>query len=73
MDEHLPSPECLSATLYSGDSVTLEGHFLHYEDGIVWMDNPHGVLGALGREPSVELCRTFLDRLASGRMYGPEL
>ncbi|MEE4733669.1 hypothetical protein V2K60_20845 [Pseudomonas alliivorans] len=68
----LPSPENLSAELYAGKPARVKGHFLDYEDGIVWMDNPYGVEGALGEEPTVQLCRQFLTRVAMGGMYGPE-
>jgi hypothetical protein len=68
----LPTPEHLSAQLYAGTPMRVDGHFLHYEDGIVWMDNPYGVEGCLGEEPTLQLCRQFLTRLAKGGMYGPE-
>lgn len=68
----LPSPEHLSAELYAGKPVRVSGHFLDYEDGIVWMDNPYGVEGCLGEEPTLHLCREFLTRIAMGGMYGPE-
>ncbi|APQ05713.1 hypothetical protein V2K54_09700 [Pseudomonas alliivorans] len=68
----LPSPEHLSAELYAGKPMRVSGHFLDYEDGIVWMDNPYGVEGCLGEEPTVALCRQFLTRVARGGMYGPE-
>ncbi|RMS43390.1 DSBA oxidoreductase [Pseudomonas ficuserectae] len=50
----------------------MDGHFLDYEDGIVWMDNPYGVEGCLGGEPTIQLCREFLITIAKGGMYGPE-
>ncbi|MEE4672806.1 hypothetical protein V2K57_07810 [Pseudomonas alliivorans] len=68
----LPSPEHLSGELYAGKPMRVSGHFLDYEDGIVWMDNPYGVEGCLGEEPTVALCRQFLTRVARGGMYGPE-
>ncbi|MFA0999379.1 MULTISPECIES: hypothetical protein [Pseudomonas syringae group] len=68
----LPSPEHLSAELYAGRPMRVGGHFLDYEDGIVWMDNPYGVEGCLGEEPTIQLCRQFLTRVAKGGMYGPE-
>ncbi|MEB0221363.1 hypothetical protein [Pseudomonas sp. AB12(2023)] len=68
----LPSPEHLSAELYSGRPMRVDGHFLDYEDGVVWMDNPYGVEGCLGEEPTIQLCRQFLVRIAKGGMYGPE-
>lgn len=68
----LPSPEALSADLFAGKSVCVDGYFLDYEDGVVWMDNPYGVEGCLGNEPTVALCRQFLTRIARGGMYGPE-
>jgi len=70
----LPTPEHLSAELYAGKGERIDGHFLHYDsdDGIVWMDNPYGVEGCLGEEPTVALCRRFLSRIAKGGMYGPE-
>jgi hypothetical protein len=70
----LPTPEHLSAELYAGEGVRVDGHFLHYDsdDGVVWMDNPYGVEGCLGEEPTVALCRRFLTRIAKGGMYGPE-
>lgn len=68
----LPTPEHLSAELYAGKPMRVDGHFLHYEDGVVWMDNPYGVEGCLGEDPTVQLCRQFLMRIAKGGMYGPE-
>ncbi|BCS46646.1 MULTISPECIES: hypothetical protein [Pseudomonas syringae group genomosp. 2] len=68
----LPSPEHLSEELYAGRPMRVDGHFLDYEDGIVWMDNPYGVEGCLGEEPTIQLCRQFLTRIAKGGMYGPE-
>lgn len=68
----LPTPEHLSAELYAGKPVRIDGHFLHYEDGIIWMDNPYGVEGCLGEDPTIQLCRQFLTRIAKGGMYGPE-
>lgn len=68
----LPTPEYLSAELYAGKPMRVDGHFLHYEDGIVWMDNPYGVEGCLGEDPTIQLCRQFLTRIAKGGMYGPE-
>jgi hypothetical protein len=70
----LPTPKHLSAELYAGKGVRVDGHFLHYDsdDGVVWMDNPYGVEGCLGEEPTVALCRRFLTRIARGGMYGPE-
>ncbi|MFA0921435.1 hypothetical protein ALP73_01119 [Pseudomonas coronafaciens pv. garcae] len=68
----LPSPEHLSAELYAGRSMRVDGHFLDYEDGVVWIDNPYGVEGCLGEEPTIQLCRQFLTRIAKGGMYGPE-
>lgn len=68
----LPSPELLSAELYAGKPMRVDGHFLDYEDGIVWMDNPYGVEGCLGEEPTIQLCREFLITIAKGGMYGPE-
>lgn len=70
----LPTPEHLAAELYAGKGVRIDGHFLHYDsgDGVVWMDNPYGVEGCLGEEPTIALCRRFLTRIAKGGMYGPE-
>ena len=68
----LPTPEHLSAELYAGKPMRVDGHFLHYEDGFVWMDNPYGVEGCLGEDPTIQLCRKFLTRIAKGGMYGPE-
>lgn len=69
----LPSPEHLSSELYAGKPMQIDGHFLLYKEGMVWMDNPYGVEGCLGREPTISLCRQFLVRIAMGGMYGPEL
>lgn len=68
----LPSPEHLSAELYAGKVMRIEGHTLDFDEGVVWMDNPYGVPGCLGDEPTVQLCRQFLIRIAKGGMYGPE-
>lgn len=68
----LPTPEHLSAELYAGKPMRVGGHFLDYEDGIIWMDNPYGVEGCLGEDPTILLCRQFLTRIAKGGMYGPE-
>lgn len=68
----LPTPEVLSEQLYTGEGIRVAGHYLHYDEGLVWMDNPYGVEGGLGQEPSVKLCRQFLTRVAKGGMYGPE-
>nr|WP_228857602.1 hypothetical protein [Pseudomonas syringae]QOQ33438.1 hypothetical protein [Pseudomonas syringae pv. actinidiae] len=68
----LPTPEHLSAELYAGKPMRVDGHFLDYEDGVVWMDNPYGVEGCLGEEPTIQICREFLVTVAKGGMYGPE-
>tara|TARA_R110001592_G_scaffold47952_5_gene151527 strand:+ start:2745 stop:3008 length:264 start_codon:yes stop_codon:yes gene_type:complete len=69
----LPTPETLSDLLYTGEIVEIDGHVLQYENNYVWMDNPYGVEGGLGIEPTIDLCTKFLKRLAEGGMFGPEL
>ncbi|MCK1788690.1 hypothetical protein [Pseudomonas violetae] len=71
----LPTPEELASDLQSGTDVSIEGHYLSYDedDRVVWVDNPYGVLGSLGEEPTVGLARTFLACVAMGGMFGPEL
>lgn len=68
----LPDPAELSRHLYTGKSITVAQHFIQYDKGYVWMDNPYGVEGGLGEEPTIELCRSFLETVATGGMYGPE-
>ena len=70
---HLPTPDALSKQLYTGALVEVDGHVLHYYQGYVWMDNPYGVEGGLGTEPTIELCTRFLTRLAEGGIFGPVL
>lgn len=69
----LPTPEELSALLYSGESTRVCQHFLVYEkeEGMLWYTNPYGCDGGLGKEPTVKCMRSFLTRVALGGMYGP--
>jgi len=68
----LPTPSALSAHLYSGQSIVIDQHYLIYEEGFVWMDTPYGVESGLGNEPTLELCRSFLETVGMGDFYGPE-
>lgn len=68
----LPTPEALSAHLYTGQSIVVDQHFLIYEEGFVWMDTPYGVESGLGNEPTLEVCRSFLETVGMGDFYGPE-
>jgi hypothetical protein len=69
----LPTPEELSALLYSGESTHVCEHFLVYEkeEEMLWYTNPYGCDGGLGKEPTVKCMRSFLTRVALGGMYGP--
>lgn len=71
---HLPTPEELTATLSSGESETVSGHFVEYdsEDHLTWYTNPYGVDGVLFNGlPTIDGVRKFLIDMARGIEYGP--
>lgn len=71
---HLPSPEELTATLASGESENINGHFVEYDsdDGLTWYTNPYGIDGVLFNGlPTFEGVRKFLTDMARGIEYGP--
>lgn len=71
---HLPTPEELTATLSSGEAVTIECHSVVFDsdDNITWYTNPYGIDGVLfNGPPSVAGVRRFLTDMARGIDYGP--
>ncbi|MEH6688713.1 MAG: hypothetical protein V7693_15805 [Halopseudomonas sabulinigri] len=67
----LPSPAELTADLLTGKAVEIEGHRLQYveSEAQVWIANLDGLDGVLGAEPTEELSKQFLTRIAMGDYY----
>ncbi len=65
-DGKLIDAQSLLDHLLTGESIRLHGYFLKFSDGVTWYTNPYGVDGALGNEPSLDMCSNFLDRISSG-------
>jgi hypothetical protein len=71
---HLPTPEELTATLSTGEAVTIECHSVVYDrdDNLTWYTNPYGIDGVLFNGlPTVAGVRRFLTDMARGVDYGP--
>jgi hypothetical protein len=70
----LPTPEELTVALSTGESETVNGHFVDYdtEDGLTWYTNPYGIDGVLfNGSPTIDGVRKFLTDMARGIEYGP--
>ncbi|WP_213781768.1 hypothetical protein [Caballeronia sp. dw_276] len=71
---HLPTPEDLTATLATGESVSIECHSVVYDsaDNLTWYTNPYGIDGVLFNGlPTLAGVRRFLTDMARGVDYGP--
>ncbi len=71
---HLPTPEELTATLSTGEAVTIECHSVvsARDDNLTWYTNPYGIDGALFNGlPTVAGVRRCLTDMARGVDYGP--
>ncbi|MFP3637807.1 hypothetical protein [Paraburkholderia sp. SIMBA_054] len=67
----LPTPEALFESLRCGERVSVAGHGVWLEDGVVWYENPYGQDGALGSDLKPGDLVDFLGDMARGEEYGP--
>ena len=67
----MPTPEELHATLARGESTRVDGHFVIFDDDVIWITNPYGHDSTLGSDLTVEVLEEFLTNLARGYEYGP--
>ncbi|MGF6440384.1 hypothetical protein [Paraburkholderia youngii] len=66
----LPTPDELHETLASGKSTHVDGHYVVFRDGVIWITNPYGHDDTLGNDLTVEILEEFLAELARGHEYG---
>ena len=66
----MPTPQELHATLASGESTHVGGHFVIFDGDVIWLTNPYGHDDTLGSELTIEVLDEFLIALARGHEYG---
>jgi len=69
-DDQSVDAQSLLDHLLTGESIRLHGYFLMFSEGVTWYTNPYGVDGALGNEPTLDMCSNFLDHISSGEVLG---
>lgn len=65
----IPSPSEILASLKSGEQVEIAGHVLTNYDKAIWITDPFGVDQAQF-DPTIEGCRSFIEVIKSGRVFG---
>lgn len=65
-------PEDVLNALLDGEVLEVNGHRIEYDpaDGVTWYTNPYGIDGVLCHVPSIESVTVFLERMASGAVFG---
>ncbi|HGO6075292.1 TPA: hypothetical protein ACK3Q6_004484 [Burkholderia cepacia] len=69
----LPTPDELIEILRAGESTTVGGHFVVYDQDLdtVWYTSPYGIDGVVSSPFLVDDIKAFLIDMARGVEYGP--